>query len=207
VPYQPDARPPPAPYRPDANVSPAAAEQESDKGEHWYGQLRPWEHFIPVQADLSDLEKTLERIVAALAREERRAGGAPTGGAGGALSVWRNGTGAAGVLDDGAALAQIARAGQAFVLEQLRPRDVRCYWLQLLSALAAAERRGAAAVRVPDGAYPGECVQGWWNGLRCRVSCALAGGTRGVGERDEPSWVCPLRREPLGGASGGEEAR
>ena len=48
----------PAPYRPDANVSPAAAEQESDKGEHWYGQLRPWEHFIPVQADLSDLEVT-----------------------------------------------------------------------------------------------------------------------------------------------------
>ena len=110
--------------------------------------------------------------------------------------MWWNGTaainGSNGVLEDGAALAQIARAGQAFVLEQLRPRDVRFYWLQLLSALAAAERLGAAAVRVPDGAYPGECVQGWWNVLRCRVSCALAGGTRGVGGRDEPSWVCPI---------------
>ena len=36
---------------------------DSTKVEYWYPNLVPWEHYIPVKADLSDLEDVLDRVI------------------------------------------------------------------------------------------------------------------------------------------------
>lgn len=42
--------------------------QDSDYYEHFYQQLEPWEHYVPVKADISDL---LERVQWARGQDQR----------------------------------------------------------------------------------------------------------------------------------------